>query len=113
MLAKLSSTPDCCLIVLTRVCDPPGLSASPLNAPSSAGTTAVTPDCASLRLSPSAVAIREIMSGVRNCITYETRLVAMANLHFLDFTSVNLKRASAVQVPAGDRHGNCWNRDLP
>src|SRR5258708_28064636 len=73
MLAKLSGTPDCCLTVLTRLCAPPGLSASPLNAASSAGTTAPTPDCASLRLSPSAPAIRPIMSGVRNCIMYETR----------------------------------------
>src|SRR5258708_40146951 len=87
MLAKLSSTPDCCLTVLTRLCAPPGLSASPLNAASSAGTTALMPDCASLRLSPSAPAVRPIMSGVRNCIMYEPSLVAIGNLHFLYSTS--------------------------
>src|SRR5713101_2885314 len=103
MLAKLSSTPDCCLTVLTRLCAPPGLSASPLNAASSAGTTALTPDCASLRLSPSAPAIRPIMSGVKNCIMYETRLVAMGNLRFLESKSGSprMKRAFAVRVPAG------------
>jgi hypothetical protein len=31
-------------------------------------------------LSPSAPAIRPIMSGVRNCIIDETRLVAIGNL---------------------------------
>jgi hypothetical protein len=43
------------------------------------GTTALMPLCASPRLRPSAAAMRAIMSGVRNCITDETRLVAMAN----------------------------------
>src|SRR5262249_53471286 len=78
-------------------------------AASRAGTAALTPDCASLRLSPSAAAIRPTMSGVRNCITYETRLVDMATsksvvrvprFEVLKFKTVSeIERAFAVPVP--------------
>jgi len=38
-------------------------------------------------IKPERAAIRPIMSGVRNCIMYETRLVAIGNLRFLDSKS--------------------------
>src|SRR5215510_4982004 len=85
MLPKLSVTPDCCLIVSTRLCAPPGLAATPPRAASREGTAAATPVCVSLRSSPSAAAMRPIRSGVRNCMMDETRLVAMgSSSHLLD-----------------------------
>src|SRR5262249_42003472 len=76
--------------------------AAPLIAASSAGTAALTPPWAALRSSPSAAAIRPIMSGVRNCITYETRLVAvlvaMGSLLLL-WTSVRFQVSADPQFP--------------
>src|SRR5215510_67412 len=80
MLPKVSATPDCCLIVSTRFCAPPGLAATPPSAASKAGTMAAIPVCVLLRSSPSAAAMRPIRSGVRNCMMDETRLVAMRQL---------------------------------
>src|SRR5215510_15774867 len=84
-LPKVSATPDCCLIVSTRFCAPPGLAATPPKAASKAGTMAAIPVCVLLRSSPSAAAMRPIRSGVRNCMMDETRLVAMgSSSHLLD-----------------------------
>src|SRR5262249_451242 len=77
MPERLSCRPDCCLTVSTMVCAPPGLAAALARTASSPGTAALIPLCASLRVRPSAEAMRAIMSGVRNYMMIETRLVPM------------------------------------
>jgi hypothetical protein len=78
MLANLSSVPISCFAVSAIFCGPPGFAAAPTNAANSAGTPAPTAVDVSLRSRPSALAIRPIMSGVRNFMTSDTRFVAIA-----------------------------------
>src|SRR5215475_5275117 len=77
MLAKLPSTLVCCFAASATLCAPPGCAARPLRPASNPGTAAPMAVCALLRSRPSAEAIRPITSGVTNCITSETRLMAM------------------------------------
>jgi hypothetical protein len=74
---NLSSVLISCFAASASFCGPPGLAATPAKAANSAGTPAATAEDASLRSRPSALAMRPIMSGVRNFMMTDTRFVAM------------------------------------
>src|SRR5262245_18590209 len=79
MLANLSSTPLSCFAAFASFCGPPGRAATPVSAASNAGTAASTAVAASLRPIPNVLAMRPIVSGVRNCMMRVTRFVAMSS----------------------------------
>ncbi len=98
MLANLPSVLVSCFAASASFCAPPGCAAMPLNPASSAGTAAPMAGWTLLRFRPSAVAMRPIMSGVRNCITSETRLVAMGSTPSANFFSTRLSKNTRYQV---------------
>src|SRR3954447_6391694 len=76
---RLSSDPDCCVSMLVSWRAPLGEEATSAKLARSAGIAPAMAFCATLRSRPRAEAIFAIMSGVRNCITTETKFVAMAD----------------------------------
>ena len=77
MPANLSSVPTSCFAASASFCGPPGFSATPANAANNAGIPASIAEDVTLRSRPSALAIRPIMSGVRNFIMRDTRFIAI------------------------------------
>src|SRR4029078_401883 len=77
---RFSSESDCCVSVLVSWRAPLGVEATSARLARRAGIAPAMAFCATLRSRPRTEAIFAITSGVRNCITIETRFVAMAIL---------------------------------
>src|SRR5262245_56234295 len=111
MLAKLPRAPVCCFTASTSFCAPPGCVATPQSPASSPGTAAPIAVCVLLRSSPSAEAMRPIISGVRNCVMSETRLTAMG----LPPLSLNWEQTfpSGASEPTTESQRRCCARSFP